>query len=127
MARLLRAWSAPGNDGAAAHADLYTEAMGLPFAAHSTMEHFRWLVRSTPRPDGRRYLAALRTPVTAPVLTVRGGQDPLMGARAFRRDACYVDGPLQQVVLDRAGHFLPEEAPAEVTEALLGFLADVVR
>ncbi|MFH5824972.1 alpha/beta fold hydrolase [Georgenia sp. AZ-5] len=119
---LLRAWSAPGNDGAASQAELYTEAMRLPFAAHSAMEHFRWLVRATPRTDGRRYLAAVSEPVRAPVLSVRGAQDPLLPARAFARDALYVTGPLRQRVVQGSGHFLPEEAPDAVTDLLLDFL-----
>ncbi|RPF27169.1 MULTISPECIES: alpha/beta fold hydrolase [Georgenia] len=124
VARLLRRWSAPGNDGATSQAALYTEAMGLPFAAHSAMEHFRWLARSTPRADGRRYLAALAAPVRVPVLTVRGRQDPLMGARAFGRDADLVRAPLRQEVLDDAGHFLPEEASDAVSDLLLAFLTE---
>lgn len=122
---LLTAWSAPGNDGASSQADVYTEAMGLPFAAHSTMEHFRWLVRSTPRSDGRRYLRAVQAPVTVPVLSVRGAQDRLLPGRTFARDADYVDGELEQVVVPGAGHFLPEEAPEDVTSLLLDFLGRV--
>ncbi|WP_127128134.1 alpha/beta fold hydrolase [Georgenia sp. SYP-B2076] len=122
VARLLRAWSAPGNDGATSQSELYTQAMGLPFAAHSTMEHFRWLVRATPRTDGRRYLAAVRQPVAVPVLSVRGDADPLMPAGAFARDADHVAGPWRQEVIPGAGHFLPEEAPGRVTELLLEFL-----
>ncbi len=46
--------------------DTYRTVMRIPFAAHTAMESLRWAVRSTPRPDGRRFLAALRHPVEVP-------------------------------------------------------------
>ncbi|MDD9208031.1 alpha/beta hydrolase [Georgenia sp. 10Sc9-8] len=123
VARLLTAWSAPGGRAEVlAHAALYTEVMRLPFAAHSAMEHVRWLVRSTPRPDGQRWLASLRAPVTVPVLSVRGSADPLLPARAYARDHEFVAGPLRTVEVPHAGHFLPEEAPGLVADALLELL-----
>ena len=39
--------------------ETYRTVMRIPFAAHTAMESLRWAVRSTPRPDGRRFLAAL--------------------------------------------------------------------
>ncbi|MFC7404418.1 alpha/beta fold hydrolase [Georgenia alba] len=123
--RLLVAWSAPGNDGAFAEAVRYTDALALPFAAHSTMEHFRWLLRSTPRPDGRRYLEQVSAPVTVPTLTVRGALDPLWPAWSFRHDAGFVTGPFRTETIDGAGHFLPEEAPDAVTELLVDFLGEI--
>ncbi len=120
VARLLADWSAPGHS--CEHVDLYTDAMRLPFVAHSAMEQLRWSVRSTPRLDGRRYLAAVNRPVTVPVLSLYGGADPVYRRGAYHRDKDYVRARYSQVSVDGAGHFLPEEAPEEVTELLAEWL-----
>jgi pimeloyl-ACP methyl ester carboxylesterase len=96
----------------------------VPFAAHSQMEQIRWLVRSTPRVDGRRYLAALEAPVTVPVLQVHGARDrclPVTTARLTGPQAALAADYRFEVVAG-AGHFLPEEAPDRVTELLLQWL-----
>ena len=61
----------------------HTRAMQVPFVAHTSMEYYRWAVRSLWRSDGRRFAAAIRDPVTVPVLQVHGGLDP--GAPGRRR------------------------------------------
>jgi pimeloyl-ACP methyl ester carboxylesterase len=127
--RLLREWGAPEwlDDDTAT---TYRLAAQVPFAAHSAMEQVRWLVRSTPRMDGRRYLAALRTPVQVPVLQLHGAVDrcrPSTHARATDHPdtAALVGLDYRFEVLPRAGHFLPEEAADEVTELLLEWLRKV--
>jgi pimeloyl-ACP methyl ester carboxylesterase len=120
--RVLREWSAPGWPDDATLAT-YRAAARVPFAAHSAMEQLRWLVRSTPRADGRRYLQALADPITVPVLQVHGSADrcvPVGAARLPGQHASY-----RFEVVPRAGHFLPEEAPARVTELLLDWLREV--
>ena len=112
--RVLTEWGAPGwltADVACA----YRDAARVPFAAHSAMEILRWLVRSTPRVDGQRYLSALRTPVHVPVLQVHGTADRCVpvGAASWGNGA-----PYRFETIPAVGHFLPEEAP-EVTAALL--------
>jgi pimeloyl-ACP methyl ester carboxylesterase len=123
VARFLDAWSAPG--WRCPDVDLYTQVARLPFAAHSQMEQLRWLVRSRPRPDGRRFRDVITTPVTVPVLSLHGRDDGNLPPRASRRDGELVQGPYSRVVIDDAGHFLPEEAPDEVTDLLLGWLDDL--
>ena len=118
--RILRGWSAPGwEDPPVAQ---YTAAMRMPFVAHSAMEHLRWLVRSTPRPDGARDLAAVDQPITVPVLQVEGEKDRFLGHSTARRDSAFVTGPYRTVQIPGAGHFVPEEAPAALSDALLDWL-----
>jgi len=127
VGRLLREWGAPGwlDDDALA---TYRAAARVPFAAHSAMEQVRWLVRSTPRVDGRRYLAALRTPAQVPTLQLHGDSDrclPASRAALPAADAA-IAGPQHRFELvPRAGHFLPEEAPDRVTAVLTSWLAEV--
>ena len=52
-------------------APTYRDAARVPFAAHSQLEQLRWLLRSTPRLDGRRYGAGLERRDAAP-----GAADP---------------------------------------------------
>jgi pimeloyl-ACP methyl ester carboxylesterase len=125
--RVLREWSAPGWPDDATLAT-YRAAAQVPFAAHSAMEQLRWLVRSTPRADGRRYLQALADPITVPVLQAHGSADrcvPVGGARLTGPHAGLVTGGYRFEAVPRAGHFLPEEAPERVTELLLDWLRGV--
>lgn len=127
--RVLREWSAPGWPDEPTLA-MYRAAAQVPFAAHSAMEQLRWLVRSTPRADGRRYLSALGDPITVPVLQLHGSADrclPVSAARLGGRHAGLVAGGYRFEVVPRAGHFLPEEAPVAVSDLLLGWLGDLTR
>lgn len=117
--RLLAEWGAPGWLSPEVAA-MYRAAMQVPFAAHSAMEMVRWLVRSTPRPDGQRYLAAVRDPVEVPALQVHGTGDrcvPLavVGPRRHGRPATFE-------TLPGVGHFPTEEAPGELTAVLREWL-----
>ncbi|WP_235940018.1 alpha/beta fold hydrolase [Occultella kanbiaonis] len=123
VARLLHAWGAPGWNSP--DVDLYTDAMRLPFVAHSAMEQIRWLVRSTPRTDGRRFRSAVSAPVAVPVLSLHGAKDGNLPPRACRRDIEMVTARYSRVVVDGAGHFVPEESPEEVGELLLAWLAEL--
>jgi pimeloyl-ACP methyl ester carboxylesterase len=119
---VLTAWSAPGAiAGETVHR--YQRAMQLPFVAHTSMEYYRWVVRSVLRRDGRRFAAAVRRPLDVPVLQLHGGLDPWVLPETAAASRRWVTGPMTYRVLPEAGHFLPDEAPAEVSAALLGWLA----
>lgn len=105
--------------------ELYRTAMRIPFAAHATLEQVRWLVRSTPRLDGRRFLSAVRRGVDVPALQVHGAQDGLLRRRLADADGAALARDYRFEVVDGAGHFLPEEAPDRVGDLLLGWLERV--
>ena len=106
----------------------YVEALRVPFAAHSQLEQLRWLGRCSPRPDGRRYLGALRRSTPVPVLHLHGARDGLVATSrvALSRDARELVGPdyTYELVAD-AGHFLPEQAAEHVSRTLLTWLGRV--
>ena len=120
---LLRAWSAPGAQWPPRDVALrYAEAMALPFVAHSAAEYYRWVVRSQWRLDGRRFVNCLKAPITVPVLQLQGDQDRAMMPALATLSSAYVEGPFEQHLIAGAGHFLPEEAPGEVNEHIVGWL-----
>ncbi|WP_024795063.1 alpha/beta fold hydrolase [Tomitella biformata] len=120
---LLRARSGPawlgGPDFAesAAHARSAIQVLGV---AHCGLEYHRWAFRSQFRPDGRRFRAAMGGRVRVPVLQITGQQDPYVLAATYRR--CTRWAPHRTLTTLPVGHFAHQEAPAETTAALLGFL-----
>jgi pimeloyl-ACP methyl ester carboxylesterase len=120
---LLSAWSAPGGLWPPRDVSLrYAEAMALPFVAHSAAEYYRWVVRSQWRLDGRRFAHCVGSPITVPVLQLQGEQDRAVVPALAPMSATYVEGGFEQHFIADAGHFLPEEAPAEVSRQLVGWL-----
>ncbi|MCC2309422.1 alpha/beta fold hydrolase [Cellulomonas chengniuliangii] len=127
VARVMREWGAPGwlDDDVA---ETYRRAARVPFAAHSAMEQARWVVRSGPRLDGRRYLAALRAAPAVPVLQVHGELDgcrPAGAAPAVGHIAASLGAGYRFEKVAGAGHYVPEEAPDRVNELLLAWLDEV--
>lgn len=122
VARILESWGGPGYPDPETLA-LYTTAMQLPFVAHTSLEYFRWAVRSLTRTDGRRFAAALGTPLDVPVLQLHGGLDPYILPATAQGSKTWAAGPYAWQVVPSAGHFLPEEAPGAVRDALLTWLA----
>jgi len=121
VATLLRAWSATAwPDDEALHR--YTRAMRVPFVAHTSVEYYRWAVRSVWRRDGRRFADAVSRPVHVPVLQVHGALDPWVLPETAARSGPWVGSSLRYEVLPKAGHFLPEEAPDEISEVLVDWL-----
>jgi pimeloyl-ACP methyl ester carboxylesterase len=107
---LLGAWSAPRG------------LMALPFVAHSAAEYYRWVVRSQWRLDGRRFARCLKSPITVPVLQLQGVEDRAVVPALAPMSSAYVTGSFEQRFIADAGHFLPEEAPAEVNAHLVRWL-----
>jgi len=122
--RLLREWASPeGIWPSPEEAKVYSDAMALPFVAHSAAEYYRWLVRSQVRPEGWRFAARIKAPITVPVLHLHGERDQAVLAGTAAGSAAYVTARFERHLLPGAGHFLPEEAPSAVSEHLLDWLA----
>lgn len=129
VVQVLRQWSGDGGrafgngDGEALRR--YSRAMQLPFVAHTSMEYYRWTVRSLLRRDGRRFADAVRDPVSVPVLQVHGGRDPWILPETAGASRRWAAGSARYEIVPAAGHFLPEEAPEQVSEILLSWLASL--
>lgn len=123
--RLLEAWSAPGFRADDDVLDFYRESVRVPFAAHTQLEHLRWKVRSVPRIDGRRFVAALRGAAPVPSLQLHGELDPVIPPALARSGPQLVGEAARFAIVEGAGHFLPEEAPEQVTRLLGDWLAAV--
>jgi pimeloyl-ACP methyl ester carboxylesterase len=121
VAELLVRWSSAPGPGAD-ELDVYRRAIRVPFVAHSSMEYYRWALRSVGRRDGRRFAAAVAGPIDVPVLQLQGAADPFVLPATALASHHRVSGPLSYELIDSAGHFLPEEAPDQVTQALLTWL-----
>ncbi|KRF26350.1 MULTISPECIES: alpha/beta fold hydrolase [unclassified Phycicoccus] len=121
--RLLREWASPeGIWPSPEEARIYSDAMALPFVAHSAAEYYRWVVRSQVRPDGWKFAARMKTPINLPVLQLHGEHDGAVLADPAAGSAAYVTGRFERHLVPNAGHFLPEEAPDVVNQHLLDWL-----
>ena len=121
VARLLHDWSGDGFPGADDER-IYRDAIRIPGVAHCSMEYFRWLIRSSVRPDGHRFRSAMSRPVTAPTLQLHGTADPYTLSATAAESGRFVEAPYEWRPLDGLGHFPHEEDPATVTEELLTWL-----
>ncbi len=124
--KVLRTWGGRGYPSPDA-ALMYQRAMQVPFVAHTSLEYFRWAVRSLPRRDGRRFAAELSRLIEVPVLQLHGGGDAIVRPESARDAERWVSGPVRWQLLEGAGHFLPEERPGQVSAALVDWLAGLPR
>jgi pimeloyl-ACP methyl ester carboxylesterase len=116
--RLLERWGGPGFPDAETAARC-REAMQITGVAHSALEWYRWAFRSTIRPSGMRLASLLGRGVQAPVLQLHGAVDACTLPSTAHGSGAYAHGGYELQVLDDVGHFVHEEAPDAVTEALI--------
>lgn len=97
--------------------DLYGRSYAKPHSLNAAFEYYRVLTR-----DVLDNKELVRTPVTIPALAIGGGGNGGMGqfqVDNMRRFATDVTGK----VLPGCGHWLPEECPAALNEAVRDFLS----
>jgi pimeloyl-ACP methyl ester carboxylesterase len=121
-------WTGPrwrGTPRYVADVERYAEAMRIHPVAFCASEHFRWLVRSLPRGDGRRFADAVRAPISTPVLQLHGDFDGCILPATAQGSGQYVTGAYEYRVLDGVGHFPHNEVPDLVTGELLRWAKSV--
>ena len=119
---LYERWTGPrwrGTPGYRADVERYAEAMRIHPVSYCAAEHYRWLVRSVLRPDGRAWAAAMRAPVTAPVLHLHGDFDTCVLPATARGAERRVTGAYEWRLLDGVGHFPHNEVPGIVGDELI--------
>lgn len=97
----------------------YRAALSDLAAARAALGYYRAAFRGTGR--GRR-----RQPIAAPTLILWGARDRFLGPETVdpgKMAPFFVGPPPRPVFVEGAGHFLQNEAPREVNQALLEFLA----
>jgi pimeloyl-ACP methyl ester carboxylesterase len=115
-------WAGPqwrGTPQYAADVARYAEAFRIHPVAYCASEYFRWLVRSLPRPDGRRFAASLRSPIAAPALQLHGDSDACVLPSTAQGSGQFVSGHYESRLLERVGHFPHNEVPDLVTGEIL--------
>jgi pimeloyl-ACP methyl ester carboxylesterase len=117
VTEILAAWAGPRFPLAEAEGPCRA-AMRILGAPHCALEYYRWAVRSVPRSDGRRFRAALRRPISAPVLHLHGALDRCVLPATVSGSERYVGADYRWRLLADVGHFPAEEAPEEVTAAI---------
>ncbi len=118
--RLLRqrcshTWSSTAEFADTAHR--MRSAIQISGAAHCALEYQRWAFRSQWRPDGHRFMTAMRRPLDIPVLSLRGALDRYVLADTVARDASLRPNG-RTVTIAGAGHFAHQEKPEKVTAEL---------
>jgi pimeloyl-ACP methyl ester carboxylesterase len=120
---LLRRWAAPGWPDPET-ARVYRTAVRIPGVAHSSLEYYRWIVRSVPRPDGLRFNHRMKAPVQVPTLHLHGAADSCLLPQSAQGSGTYVQAPYRWRLIDGVGHFPQEEAPDAFDTELLHWLDD---
>jgi pimeloyl-ACP methyl ester carboxylesterase len=124
--RLLRQWGGPRwtvGDEFAEVAAADRAAMRVPGVAHSSLEYFRWAMRSQLRGDGHRFADELDRRLAMPAQQVHGTLDPYLLESTARASREWLPPNLRYRSLAGVGHFPHHEAPATVSELLVEFLA----
>lgn len=123
VARMLRAWGGPGwpTDDVAAR---YRAAMQLGNTAYCTAEYHRWAMRSVLRPDGLRFARRVGRPIDRRVLQIHGELDRCVLPATAAGSGRYVVAPYRMHTMPDVGHFPHEEAPQQLNDVVLSWLAE---
>jgi pimeloyl-ACP methyl ester carboxylesterase len=103
--------------------DAYLEVLGGRDALDAALHWYRAASRS--RGDTESGLAAADVPaIRVPTLYLWGDADATVGRAAAEATARYVSAPYRFVVVPGAGHFLTDQAPKAVPEAIRDWILE---
>ncbi|AHY46976.1 putative hydrolases or acyltransferases (alpha/beta hydrolase superfamily) [Rubrobacter radiotolerans] len=110
----------PARPGTFTESDIhhYTQAMSRPGALRCAADYYRALFRRNPLRIAREM-----RPVEAPTLVVWGERDRYLMPTLAEPDPAWVPD-LRVVRLPEASHWVQQDSPEEVNEALLNFLGE---
>ena len=114
---LLQRWGGPGFPDAETAARCRA-AMQISGVAHSSLEWYRWAVRSLTRPSGVRFQRLMAQGVQAPVLQLHGALDRCLLPSTAEGSGAWCHGGYRLEVLEGLGHFPHEEDPALVSRLI---------
>jgi len=97
----------------------YSMNMSTPGALHAGIAYYRQAFRDAMKL--RRYYRGRK--ITAPTLVIWAQQDAFLGPELAQGLEKYIDAPLEVVPIQKCGHWVQQEAPHEVNEAIEKFLA----
>lgn len=122
LRQLFDHWSGPrwrGTPDFVAAVERCAEAVRIHPVAHCSLEFFRWMVRSLPRPDGRNYAESMRPPISRPVLQLHGDFDTCVLPATAEGSGRQVNAEYRWRLLTGVGHFPQQEVPDQVSEELI--------
>lgn len=99
---------------------VFSSAIRILGVAHLANEPRRWLFRSRFRPDGVRYMRAMRRHPAMPILRLRGADDPYLPVEAHAGRRRPNESGI--IGIPGAGHLPHMEKPTEVSTLLVDFL-----
>jgi pimeloyl-ACP methyl ester carboxylesterase len=123
VATLLEQWGGPGFPDPET-ARRCRDAMQVLYVPNRALEYYRWSARSVLRTDGRRFRTAMRRPIDTPTLQLHGALDSCVLPATAAGSSRYVRGAYEWCLLDGVGHFPQQEAPDQVSEAILRWCAE---
>lgn len=100
--------------------NVYKSALRDPRALTAAINYYRANAAALFR---RRSASEAQTRVQAPTLFIYGEKDFAIVPETVRRVGEYVDAPYRELRIRSSGHWVQQEAAAEVTAALQNFLA----
>ena len=101
---------------------IYKKALREPDALTAAINYYRANFTALLKGARTRVTGTNGGRVRAPTLFIYGEQDFAIVPESVRGVGAYVDAPYREVRIARSGHWVQQEAPAEVNAALRDFL-----